>query len=83
MNKEELLQNELNMHLRRHVIFTYKNVKYAAELNLTKQYISSIKQLVPKTETNLKVEVISCQDPLIYRVNEIENYLKDEGFFDY
>ena len=83
MNKQEHLQNELNMHLRRHVTFTYKNVKYTAELNLTKQYISSIKQLVPKTETNLKVEVISCQDPLIYRVNEIENYLKDEGFFDY
>ena len=83
MNKEEHLQNELNMHLRRHVTFTYKNVKYTAELNLTKQYISSIKQLVPKTETNLKVEVISGQDLLIYRVNEIENYLKDEGFFDY
>lgn len=83
MNREESLQNELNMHLRRHVIFTYKNIKYAAQLNLTKQHLSSIKQLVPKTETNFNVEVICSQDPILRQFEEIENYLKDEGFFDY
>ena len=68
MSKEEILQNKLNMHLRRNVVFTYKGVKYSAQLNLTEQYLASFKILSDTDE---------------HAVYLIEKYLKDEGFFDY
>lgn len=70
MNKEEILQNKLNMHLRRNVLFTYNGVKFAASLDLTEQHLTSLShtEKYPVEETSLL---------------SVEKYLKSEGFFDY
>ena len=71
MNKEDDLQNRFNMHLRKNVIFTYLGIQYNAALNLTNQYMSSIK-------------VLQNSDVLVNdsKFFAIENYLKYEGYFD-
>jgi len=69
MQSEDDLQREMNMHLRRNVVFTYLDTKYNASLNLTKQYIASIKVL----------EGVEYMDDS--KISAIENYLKQEGFF--
>ena len=70
MNKEEILQNKLNMHLRRNVLFAYNGVKFAASLDLTEQHLTSLAhtEKYPAKETSLL---------------SVEKYLKSEGFFDY
>ena len=72
MNEEDALQNKFNMHLRRNVVFTYLGIQYNTSLNLTKQHMSTLKTLQPL-------------DALIDNLQfyAIENYLKNEGFFDY
>lgn len=71
MDKEDILQNKLNMHLKRNVVLTYQGTKYVAGLNLTLQYMSQLKVLEGDIEmTDIPVE-------------NIQNYLKQEGFFDY
>ncbi len=72
MSEEDAIQNTFNMHLRRNVIFTYLGIQYNAALNLTKQYMSSLKVL-----QNPDVLVDGSQ------FYAIENYLKNEGYFDY
>jgi hypothetical protein len=70
MKNEDDLQREMNMHLRRNVVFTYLDTKYNASLNLTRQYIASIK-------------VLDGKDDMDYpKFQAIEKYLKQEGFFD-
>lgn len=68
---EEHLQNNLNQHLRKSVVLTYQGVKYKAGLNLTLQYMSELKVL----EGDIEMFDIP--------VENIQNYLKQEGFFEY
>jgi hypothetical protein len=43
MSNEEQIQNELNKHLKRSVVFTFQGTKYLVWINLTTQQIISIK----------------------------------------
>jgi|688.fasta_scaffold1890167_2 hypothetical protein len=69
MSNEEQIQNELNKHLKRSVVFTFQGTKYLVWINLTTQQIISIK-------------VIEGVDNVFKDYNIIESYLKQEGFFE-
>jgi len=62
------LQIKMNECLRRTVVFNYRGEKCISNLNLTLNYLSSLK----------------CENEDFAEDNfvKIEKYLKDEGFFD-
>ena len=62
------LQTKLNNCLRKTVVFNYAGKKYTANLNLTMDYMNSLK----------------CEDENFVEDDfvKIEKYLRDEGFFN-
>ena len=64
----DFLQLKLNDCLRKTVVFNYRGEKCSANLNLTLNYLSSLK----------------CENEDFAEDNfsKIERYLKDEGFFE-
>ena len=62
------LQTMLNNCLRKTVVFNYAGKTYTANLNLTMDYMNSLK----------------CEDENFTEedVHKVEKYLRDEGFFD-
>ena len=62
------LQAKLNKCLRKIVVFNYRGKRYTANLNLTMDYMNSLK----------------CEDENFVEDDfvKIEKYLRDEGFFN-
>lgn len=62
------LQAKLNNCLRKTVVFNYRGKRYTANLNLTMDYMNSLK----------------CEDENFVEDDfvKIEKYLRDEGFFN-
>lgn len=62
------LQARLNNCLRKTVVFNYSGKKYIANLNLTMNYMNSLK----------------CEDKNFTEEDfrKVEKYLRDEGFFN-
>lgn len=83
MSKEKDLQNRLNTHLRKSVVFTYDGVEYRAFLDLTDKVVTELKVLSPFSYINEAYEFIPFAKNIEAKFKTIEKYLKDEGFFDY
>ena len=62
------IQTMLNKCLRKTVVFNYRGKRYTANLNLTMDYMNSLK----------------CEDENFVEDDfvKIEKYLRDEGFFN-
>ena len=62
------LQTKLNNCLRKTVVFNYRGKRYTANLNLTMDYMNSLK----------------CEDENFTEedFHKVEKYLRDEGFFN-
>ena len=62
------LQAKLNNCLRKTVVFNYRGKRYTANLNLTMDYMNSLK----------------CEDGNFTEedFHKVEKYLRDEGFFN-
>ena len=67
------LQLRLNNCLRKTVVFNYAGKTYTANLNLTMNYMNSLRC----EEENFTEEDLAEED-----FHKIEKYLRDEGFFD-
>ena len=67
------LQLRLNNCLRKTVVFNYAGKTYTANLNLTMNYMNSLRC----EEENFTEEDLTEED-----FHKIERYLRDEGFFD-
>lgn len=82
MENEEL-QNDLNLCLRRNMVFTYRGKKYKVALNITRQYMDSITVMdEPLNYFNNTADIDRANEYEIANFKKIEEYLKAEGFFD-
>lgn len=76
-NMKDDLQYHLNSCIRKNIVLEYMGEKIMLNLNLTDQYLNSVK-LLDSNATG--VHISNSREKTIFKI--LEKYLKDEGFFN-